>query len=115
MSKKPWKWDETSVMVNFLFGKKSQICFFLFFFLQKTAKFGKIAKKGVSKMVKTLNVFGVSRYFEIGLKFTLIGPKKVEPTRKLLLNASKMAKRAQNGPKKVLNCFGFRQKRLKIV
>ena len=59
--KKPWKWDETSVMVNFLFGKKSQICFFLFFFLQKTAKFGKIAKKGVSKMVKTLNVFGVSR------------------------------------------------------
>ena len=54
-------------------------------------------------MVKTLNVFGVSRYFEIGLKFTLIGPKKVEPTRKLLLNASKMAQKgskwAQKGPK----------------
>ena len=36
--KKPWKWDETSVMVNFLFGKKAKYVFFVPFF----AKDGKI-------------------------------------------------------------------------
>ena len=43
--KKPWKWDETSVMVNFLFGKKAKYVFFVPFF----AKDGKIwenCKKG---------------------------------------------------------------------
>ena len=60
MSKNLGNETKHQLWLTFCLEKKPNM-FFLFHFLQKTAKFGKIAKKGVSKMVKTLNVFGVSR------------------------------------------------------